>query len=319
MPQVSPPKTYVTEHRATIAAPAGVVYDLLADVSGWPHLFGPTVHAERVSGNDSRERVRLWALANGEVRGWVSGRELDRAALRITFRQEISQAPVAAMGGTWRIVPEPDGTCAVELLHDFAAVGDDPEGVDWIERAVDRNSRAELAALKAGAESRVRTPDLVVTFEDGVTVDGPLEAVHDFIDRCDLWPERLPHVSRLQLTEDVPGIQLMSMDTRAPDGTVHTTESVRVVLEKGRIVYKQTRVPPIMTAHTGEWLLTTTAEGVRAVSRHTVVLDPHTVTDVLGAGASVADARKAVRAVLGANSLATLRLAKAHVQGGTGE
>ncbi|GAA3726056.1 aromatase/cyclase [Streptomyces tremellae] len=318
MPQASPPTTHVTRHRATVDAPGAVVFDLLADVSLWPHLFTPTVHAQRIAGDDSHERIRLWALANGEVRSWISRRDLDRRALRITFRQDVSQHPVAAMGGTWQISEGPDDSCTVELLHDFAAVDDDPRGVEWIERAVERNSTAELAALKAGAETRVRCPELVMSFEDAVTIDGSAQAAHDFIRRCDLWPERLPHVARLDLVEEEPGIQLMSMDTRAPDGTVHTTESVRVVLEDGRIVYKQTRVPALMTAHTGQWQLTAGVDGVRAASRHTVVLNPGTLADHVGLP-TVDAARAAVRAALGGNSLATLRLAKSHAEGGTRE
>ncbi|MFJ9775890.1 aromatase/cyclase [Kitasatospora sp. NPDC101157] len=302
----------------SVAAPADVTYDLLADVTGWPRLFGPTVHAEREPAGEDRERIRLWALANGEVRTWTSRRELDRAQRRIAFRQEVSQPPVATMGGTWQVTPGPDGTCTVVLTHDFAAVDDDPDGLDWIETAVDRNSLAELAALKAAAEAHREAGELLLTFEDAVTVDGPADEVYSFIARCDLWPERLPHVSRLGLTETVPGLQLMSMDTRAPDGTVHTTESVRVCFEPGRIVYKQTRVPPIMTAHTGEWTFHRTEDGlVRATSRHTVAINPRTVPDLLGPRASVADARAAVRKALGTNSLATLNLAKAHVEGGT--
>ncbi|WP_276525838.1 aromatase/cyclase [Streptomyces viridochromogenes] len=319
MPQVSQPTTHVMQHTVGVAASADIVCDLLADVTGWPRMFGPTVHAEQVSEDATQERIRLWALANGEVRSWTSRRHIDRRARRITFRQELSQPPVAAMGGEWRIAPEPGGTCSVTLLHDFAAIDDDPDGLDWIERAVDRNSAAELAALKATAEAHEQSPDLFLTFEDGVTVNGPLEAVHAFIARCDLWPERLPHVTRLRLTEAGPGVQLMSMDTKAPDGSVHTTESVRIVLETGRIVYKQTRVPPIMTAHTGEWVLRATPEGVRAISRHTVVVNPVTVPEVLGAGATLADARDAVRTALGTNSLATLRLAKAHTEGGSSD
>ncbi|MEU2287223.1 aromatase/cyclase [Streptomyces sp. NPDC013178] len=313
---MSQPKTHFAEHSVSVAAPADALYDLLADVTGWPLLFGPTVHAQRVAGDDQEETIRLWALAGDSVRTWTSRRTLDRAGRRITFRQQVSPHPVASMGGEWRIVPATDGVCTVELLHDFAAVDDDPEGLNWIEKAVDRNSRAELAALKSGAESRDRSRELVLTFEDALTVDGPAHEVHAFIARCELWPERLPHVSRLELVEPEPGLQLMTMDTRAPDGTVHTTESVRVVLDDERIVYKQTKVPPILTAHTGEWRFHTTSEGVRATSRHTIAVNPATVQEILGPGATIADARTAVRTALGTNSLATLNLAKAHVEGG---
>ncbi|MEU4349647.1 aromatase/cyclase [Streptomyces sp. NPDC023838] len=315
---MSQPTTHFTEHSVSIAAPADITYALIADVTGWPRLFAPTVHAERVSGDDEQEVIRLWALANGEVRTWTSRRLLDPRARTVAFRQEVSQPPVAAMGGEWRITALPDGGCAVDLLHDYAAVDDDPDGLDWIERAVDRNSRAELAALKTAAEQHERTGELVMSFEDSVDIAASAAEVYAFIDRSDLWPERLPHVSRLELTETVPGLQLMTMDTRSPDGTVHTTESARVCFEDTRIVYKQTRVPAIMTAHTGEWTFRPTADGVRATSRHTVAINPHTVRDLLGESATVADARQAVRSALGTNSLATLNLAKTHAESDRG-
>ena len=38
--------THTTTHTVMIGAPAKVVYDLIADVTRWPYIFGPTVHAE---------------------------------------------------------------------------------------------------------------------------------------------------------------------------------------------------------------------------------------------------------------------------------
>ncbi|MGV2387206.1 MAG UNVERIFIED_CONTAM: cyclase, partial [Thermobifida fusca] len=51
-----------------------------------------------------------------------------------------------------------------------------------------------------------------------------------------------------------------------------------------------------------------------ATSQHTVVINTDRITDVLGAGAALAQARKAVREALGANSRATLGLAKAYAE-----
>ncbi|WP_425586060.1 hypothetical protein [Streptomyces thioluteus] len=46
------------------------------------------------------------------------------------------------------IEPLTAATSRVRLLHDYRAVDDDPAGLEWIDRAVDRNSGAELAALR---------------------------------------------------------------------------------------------------------------------------------------------------------------------------
>ncbi|GHF18878.1 hypothetical protein GCM10017786_60790 [Amycolatopsis deserti] len=308
------PALHHTHHTVAIAAPPRVVYDLVADTSGWPHTFSPTVHVEKLDGDDHTELLRIWAFANGEVRDWTSRRELDPVALRVAFRQEVSSPPVLAMGGEWLIGDAGDGTTLVEFRHDFSVENDDPAHVDWVTAAIDRNTGAELDALRAAAELGARRADLVFSFEDSVTVRGSLAEVYDFVYRADLWDQRLPHVARLAFSEDTAGVQTIDMDTRSADGSVHTTKSVRVCFPGESIVYKQTTVPPIMSAHTGRWRFTETGDGVEATSRHTVVLRPEKVTEVLGPEVTLASARQKVRAALGTNSLATLKLAKQNVE-----
>ncbi|WP_030673530.1 aromatase/cyclase [Streptomyces sp. NRRL B-1347] len=303
------------EHEITVAAPAEAVYRLIADVANWPRLFPPTVYAERVEGDDREERIRIWATGNGEVKNWTSRRVLDRAGLRVDFRQEVSTPPVAAMGGAWIIESLPSGQCLVRLLHDYRA--DDAEGLAWIDEAVDRNSRSELAALKENAERGLAAEDegLLCSFEDTVHIDGTAKDVYDFINDAHLWPERLPHVDSVRLDEPVPGLQSLEMDTRSKDGSTHTTKSYRVTFPHRKIAYKQSTLPALMTLHTGYWTFTGTATGVTASSQHTFVLNTENVARVLGPDATVPDAVAYVRTALSTNSLATLNAAKAHAEG----
>ncbi|WP_171166014.1 aromatase/cyclase [Streptomyces sp. I05A-00742] len=310
------PGTREAEHEITVDAPAADVFTLLADVENWPLLFPPTVHAERVERVGASERIRLWATANGTAKTWTSLRLLDPSRRRIEFRQEVSAAPVAAMGGTWLIEPLSPARSRVRLSHHYRAVDDDPEGLAWIEAAVERNSGSELAALKDRAEAATGTPSgLTLSFEDSVRIDGEAKDVYDFLDRADRWPDRLPHVARTEVTEDTPGLQLLRMDTRAPDGSTHTTESVRVCFPHRLIVYKQTALPALMTLHTGRWLLAEDVSGVTATSRHTVVLAPGNITRILGADAGIPEAGAYVRNALSANSRATLDRAKEYAEG----
>ncbi|MFI6346439.1 aromatase/cyclase [Streptomyces sp. NPDC050560] len=299
-----------TEHTVVATASADVLYDIIADVTVWPAVFGPTLHAERVESDGAQERIRLWALANGEVKTWLSRRTLDAGARRVAFRQEVSQPPVASMGGEWIMKPATGGDTLVVMTHDYTPVDDDPGHADWIARAVDRNSRAELAALKAAVERGPGLDRLMMAFEDSVEIAAPPVEVYDFIRDCGAWPERLPHVARLELREEPGGVQHLAMDTKAPDGSVHTTESIRLCFPSSHIVYKQTTLPKVLLAHTGRWSFTPSPTGTVATSQHTVVIDPDAVTAVLGADATVADARAAVRGTLGTNSTATLRLAQ---------
>ncbi len=311
--------THYTKHDITVDAAADTVYGLVADVAVWPQVFGPTVHVDLLSDDGGEQLLRIWALANGEVRDWTSRRTLDRAAGVVGFQQVVSSPPVASMSGRWIIEPlGPGDRTSVTLTHDFEAIADDPDAVAFIQQAIDRNSNAELAALKTAAEQQAGPEQLRFTFSDGVSIRGPVSGVFEFINRADLWPQRLPHVSRLDLAERVPGVQRMVMDTRSPDGSIHTTESVRLCFaERGEILYKQLPVPPVMSAHTGRGELRPAPDGlVEARSWHTVTLNPAGVREALGAAATMEEARQKVRHALGTNSLTTLRHAKQHVEGG---
>src|SRR5690242_7628535 len=100
-------------------------YGLLGAVVNWPRILAPTGvvdHAEQGAGT---ERIRIWATANGEPKNWTSRRELDPAARRIAFRQEVSTPPVAEMSGTWIVEPVSAAAAKVRLLHAYRAVDDD--------------------------------------------------------------------------------------------------------------------------------------------------------------------------------------------------
>ncbi|MCX4238813.1 aromatase/cyclase [Streptomyces ortus] len=302
------------EHDITIDAPADAVYRLIAEVENWPRIFPPTIYVDHVERGEGQERIRIWATANGEAKNWTSRRTLDPRALRITFRQEVSTPPVAAMGGTWIIEPLSDSSSRVRLLHDYRAVDDDPEGLKWIDEAVDRNSRSELAALKSNVELAHASAELTFSFEDTVRIAGSAKDAYDFINEADLWVERLPHVASVRFSEDTPGLQILEMDTRAKDGSTHTTKSYRVAFPHQRIAYKQVTLPALMTLHTGIWTFTEDDGGVLATSQHTVVLNTASIARILGAEATVADAREYVRSALSTNSRATLGHARDHAE-----
>ncbi|WP_217549294.1 aromatase/cyclase [Streptomyces sp. GbtcB6] len=302
------------EHGITISAPAAEVYRLIADVANWPRIFPPTIYVDHLERSGDEELIGIWATANGEAKNWTSRRVLDPEALRITFRQTVSTPPVASMGGTWIIEAAGEETSRVRLLHDYTAVDDDPAGLAWIDEAVDRNSRSELAALKTNIELATASEELTFSFEDTVRVDGSAKDLYDFVNEADRWSERLPHVATVRLTEDTPGLQTLEMDTRAKDGSTHTTKSYRVCLDGRKIAYKQTTLPALMNLHTGYWTFRETDEGTFASSQHTVVLRPENIERILGPEAGVAEARAYVQGALSTNSRATLDHAKAYAE-----
>ncbi|HEV8557330.1 MAG TPA: aromatase/cyclase [Actinophytocola sp.] len=302
------------EHEITVAAPADTVYRLIAEVENWPQIFPPTIYVDHVEKGDQEERIRIWATANGEAKNWTSRRVLDHENLRIDFRQEVSTPPVAEMGGAWIIEPVSTMESRIWLLHDYRAVDDDPEGLKWIDDAVDRNSRSELAALRTNVERAHAATGVTFSFEDTVAVDGAAKDVYDFINEANRWAERLPHVASVTMAEEPPGLQTLEMDTRAKDGSVHTTKSYRVTFPHHKIAYKQVTLPALMTLHTGYWTFTETGGGVTASSQHTVVLNTGNIPRILGDDATVAEAREFVHSALSTNSLATLGHAKAYAE-----
>jgi len=121
-------------------------------------------------------------------------------------------------------------------------------------------------------------------------------------------------VATVRLAEDSPGLQTLEMDTRAKDGSVHTTVSYRVCVPYRKIAYKQVTLPALMSLHTGYWTFRDNDSGVAASSQHAVVLNADNIPRVLGADATVADARDYVRSALSTNSLATLSHARDYAE-----
>ncbi|WP_434598873.1 aromatase/cyclase [Streptomyces sp. A5-4] len=307
--------TREVEHDITVQAPAAEVYRLLAQVENWPRIFPPTIYVDHVERGEDQERIRIWATANGEAKNWTSRRTLDAEGLRIGFRQEVSTPPVAAMSGTWVIEPLAEGGSRIRLLHEYRAVDDDPKGLEWIDEAVDRNSRSELAALKVNVEQAHASAELTFSFEDTVRVEGSVKDLYDFVNEAGLWAERLPHVAVVRLEEDSPGLQTLEMDTRAKDGSTHTTKSYRVCFPHHKIAYKQVTLPALMLLHTGYWTFEEDNEGgATASSQHTVVLNTANTAKILGPDATVADAREYVQGALSTNSRATLGHAKDYAE-----
>lgn len=304
------------EHEITVSAPAKTVYRLLAEVENWPRIFPPTIYVDHVERGEREERIRIWATANGEPKNWTSRRTLDPEGLRIDFRQEVSAPPVARMGGAWIIEALSETESRIRLLHDYRAVDDNPADLEWIDQAVDRNSQSELAALKTNVEFAHAAEDLTFSFEDSVQVNGSAKDLYDFINEADKWADRLPHVATVRLGEEMPGLQTLEMDTRAKDGSTHTTKSYRVCFPHHGIAYKQVTLPALMTLHTGYWTFAESEDGngITASSQHTVVLNTANIAKILGEEATVADAREYVHSALSNNSKATLGHAKDYAE-----
>lgn len=56
-------RVHACEHTVEVAAPAGVVYGMLADAARWPVFLPSVVHVERLDFDGVQERLRMWELA----------------------------------------------------------------------------------------------------------------------------------------------------------------------------------------------------------------------------------------------------------------
>ncbi|MCX5199775.1 aromatase/cyclase [Streptomyces sp. NBC_00249] len=298
------------------AAPAAVLYGLVADSTHWPLYVPATVHVERLDFDGTRDRYSLWAGADGDVRQSVWRRTLDAERLRIDFHQEVPAAPVTSTGGSWTVDELAPGWSRLTLEQYVTIAGNRASDVERTRAATEADSRAALARFRELAERWDRLDGLRLAFEDSVRIEGPVaEPVYAFLYDIGAWPGRVPHIVRADVTEDRPGIQRVATDTLTLDGSVRTADSVRLCFPAaGRIVHKQTRPTALLAAHTGEWSVLPDTTGVTVVSQHEVLLDETMVERVLGPDADLEQARRHVREALGRESEAVLRMARQHAR-----
>ncbi|BCL32533.1 SRPBCC family protein [Streptomyces aurantiacus] len=290
-----------------VDAPAEVVLGLIADPDPLHYLSPTIVYAERDTTGPAfpaRDSVTVWTVTEDEqVWSRTQHRTLDSDGLRVAFEDTV-ESTLAGVHGAWVLRAVSADKTEIELTQDTSALTS-PEAVARAEGA--RSDLLSTVAYAAG--NRQELSDLVVDFRDPLFAAGSPEDAYKILYEADRWPERLAHVSRIDMTEDVPGIQFFDMDTTTSDGAPHTTRSVRICFPHSKIVYKQIGLPALLDAHTGHWLFTPTREGIVVESRHVAVIKPSALP-VLGEGTTVEDARRYLRRVLSTNSMTNLRLAK---------
>ncbi|OWA01619.1 aromatase [Streptomyces sp. CS113] len=306
-------KTHRVEEKALIAAPVDVVRQIVVDVEAWPQLHGPAVHAEILDSGADGDVIQHWSVVDDHtVRTWVSRRTVLGSG-DVLFTHEPANAPFATVGGGFAFEEQPDGATLVRMHHEFALLQEDDQVAAGRAQSMQRGSQEYLKTLKYAAENADELRQLIISFEDPLFVAGSVEDAYRYLYEADKWPERIPHVIRLELEENTPNIQFFDMDTRSSDGSEHTTRSVRICLPNHKIVYKQTRPPRTLDAHTGHWLFTPTPEGVVVSARHTATIRPQGL-HLLGEGTTVEGARRYLRRILSANSMGNLRLSKEYAE-----
>ncbi|MFD5740344.1 aromatase/cyclase [Streptomyces massasporeus] len=304
------------QHDVVIAAPAGVVYGLVADAAHWPRYFPSVVHVEQLESDGRQERHRLWDTAEGQVRSWTTRLVFSSDLRRVDFWQEQPAPPLTSMRGTWTVEALDDRRTRLTLRRTFTVARDDPASAARAEHTLDTTARTDLEGVRHHAQHWSDLDALMLSFEDSTRVNGPAELVYDVLYRIRDWPQLLPQVDRADVTEDPPGVQLVRARTHATGRLpARTTEAVRICFpHAGRIVFKLTVPPGPLAAHTGEWSVVPDTAGVTVTAQHRAVLDPDRIETVLGTGTDIARARRHVRESLGQESRAVLELARQHAE-----
>ena len=136
-----------TVHETLVDADPDTVYGLIADVAGWPHVFGPTVHVDLLREDAGEQLLHIWALANDEVRDWTYFRKDGSrvgVSLAVTAVREREAGELLAPGHVRREAG--DGDTVVGFLF---------VGTDQSERV--RAGELELARRRAEAASQAKS------------------------------------------------------------------------------------------------------------------------------------------------------------------
>jgi C7-C12 aromatase (ARO/CYC) len=307
-----------TAETVEVPASADAVFTMIEDVRRWPQLFTSLVHTSvepAEPGSGATDVVRCWGVrGHAAVRAWSAQRWIDRAELTIDFDNTPPPPGVTAQRGRWTVTPTGPQSCTVTLGHDFTLAADaDQAMAARIAEQFAAHSRSQLDELAAAATRGQEREELIVSWEETLTTSGATEDAWAVLYECGKWPERIPHVSRLDLTEPSPDVQFFDMYTATPDGRTHTSRSVRICLPHDLIVYKQVTTPPQLEAHTGHWRFTRLPDGTLEMgARHTVTIKRDAVSGL--ADGTVAGARAYAREMLGKNSMKNLLIAKKYAE-----
>lgn len=150
-----------TEHTVTVEAPAEVVYSVLEDIGAYADLFPPTQASTLLEESDTHQIARLVVDVSGQIQSWVTRRDLDHEHRVIAYRQLENAPMIQFMGGEWRALPLDDRRTQLVITHDFAArataaVPSEEQANELLRAAVDRNSAADLDAVRGEAERRAQ-------------------------------------------------------------------------------------------------------------------------------------------------------------------
>jgi aromatase len=285
-----------TVHYQTVRSDAHDVFKYIDDVANWPELFPPCKNVDILEYTNTRQLIRITADAHGCTMSWETERIVDRQSLRVSFRQTKPQYPVTAMSGEWLCEQQFPCQALITLTHavEVATGCNERRNLEHVLKAIDSNSKQELAAIKQAAEQVT-----VHCFEDRIWIRADAADIFQILFRAEQWPTFLPHCPKLQVVYDDGQNQELLMTVSTPRGE-ELIRTVRLAEPPFLLKYFQTLPPAPLRTHHGAWHIKPVGEGVEIIATHTVTVQP-------SIGEAETSILLRVQEAIRNNSLATLR------------
>ena len=141
-------KIWTTRQRSKVAAPSKRVYELLADIEGWPSVFDSVTSVEPLGSDRVLERYRIIERTGNT---WISVREANPKRLQVRYRRIDPPAPLKSMAGLWQVEPKVAGV-VVSLDHYFSVADDRAETAAAAAQQITAIGAAMLTSLRRTAE-----------------------------------------------------------------------------------------------------------------------------------------------------------------------
>jgi aromatase len=141
-------KIWTTRQRFKVAALPKRVYELVADIEGWPSVFDSIAAVEPLGTDRVCERFRIVERSGNS---WISVREENQKRLQVRYRRLEPPAPLRSMAGLWRVETKAVGV-VVALDHYFSVADDSAETAAEAARHITAVGTAMLESLRRTAE-----------------------------------------------------------------------------------------------------------------------------------------------------------------------
>ncbi|MFC4856896.1 SRPBCC family protein [Actinophytocola glycyrrhizae] len=142
-------KIWTTRQTVRVTAPPKRVYELVADIEGWPTVFDTVAAVERLGIDRGCERFRIVERTGNT---WTSVREANTKRLQVRYRRIDPPVPLESMAGLWRVETKVTGV-VVALDHYFRVAEDNPETAAVAAEKIAAIGTAMLGSLRRVVDS----------------------------------------------------------------------------------------------------------------------------------------------------------------------